>query len=128
MWIWERERRAVREEPLAQLGQMTLSGAVTGANLGGERRWLNLCAPGGFQWSPREGEQVLVLKLPDGGQPCILGVVGQEASLRPGQVKLTGGNCTLLLGDGLELTGEVRVNGENLEEMIRRVVADKMGG
>ena len=127
MFHWEQERRRVREEPTAQLGEMTLSGEIVGANLGGERRWLEVCAPGGLRWRPREGEKVLVLKLPEEGAACVLGTMEPEKDLRPGQMKLTGGNCTLFLGNSLELTGEVRINGETLEELIRRVAADEKG-
>ena len=128
MFHWERERRGVREEPAAQLGQMTLSGEIAGANLGGERRWLEVCAPGGLHWRPREGEKVLVLKLPEEGTACILGTMDRQEDLQPGQMKLVGEACTLLLGRGLEITGEVQINGEPLEELIRRVAADVMGG
>ena len=62
MWSWERERRRQAAEEEAQLGVVTLSGTVTAANLGGERRGLILCAPGGLCWRPREGARVLVLK------------------------------------------------------------------
>ena len=78
MWTWERERRRQAAEPTVQPGLVTVGGGEPAVNLGGERRWLQACAPGGYGWSPRQGEQVLVLK--DGGQAWVLGLPQQGDS------------------------------------------------
>ena len=109
MWSWERERRRQAAEEEAQLGVVTLSGTVTAANLGGERRGLTLCAPGGLCWRPREGARVLVLKTSAGEEPCVLGTVEESDSLRPGE---------------LRLPEDVTVAGEPLRDYIRRIMAD----
>ena len=125
MWTWEQERRRPAQEPAAQLGLVTLGGEETAANLGGERRWLNICAPGGMQWSPRQGEQVLVLK--EGENAWVLGVMGEQ-SVRPGQLLLSGTDCSVRLGARMEISGEVELNGQPLEDYIRAVVAKMMPG
>ena len=109
MWSWERERRRQAAEEEAQLGVVTLSGTVTAANLGGERRGLILCAPGGLCWRPRVGARVLVLKTAAGEEPCVLGTVEESDGLRPGE---------------LRLPEDVTVAGEPLRDYIRRIMAD----
>lgn len=128
MWTWERERRPKAAEPEAQLGEITLSGTDTAANLGGERRWLEVCSPGGYSWRPGNGARVLVLKTPAGEAPCVLGVMQQQEQLLPGQVKLSGANSSILLGDRVEIEGEILINGVSLEEYIRTLVSGMQGG
>lgn len=126
MWTWEQERRRRAKEPAAQPGLVTLGGEETAANLGGERRWLNVCTPGGIRWSPRQGEQVLVLK--DGENAWVLGVMEEQQSVMPGQLRLNGADCSLLLGENVEISGEVVVNGRKLEDCIRDIVAEILAG
>lgn len=126
MWTWEQERRRQAKEPAAQLGLVTLGGEETAANLGGERRWLNVCTPGGVQWRPRQGEQVLVLK--DGENAWVLGVMEEERGPEPGQLLLRGSNCSVLLGEEMEISGGVNLNGQSLENYIRAIVAKILSG
>ena len=62
MWYWEWERRRRSGEPEAQVGRVSIGGAETAAERGGERRWLRLCVPGPLRWRPAAGDEVLVLK------------------------------------------------------------------
>lgn len=126
MWTWERERRRQVQEPSAQLGVITLGGAESAANLGSERRWLRVCTPGGMQWMPRQGEQVLVLK--NGEDAWVLGVLEEETDLRPGQTGLKGENCSLVLGDRVEISGEVTLDGQPLRDYVRDVVSQMLDG
>lgn len=126
MWTWERERRRQAQESAVQLGEVTLSGEETAANLGGERRWLQVCAPGGYAWKPRQGQQALILKA--GQEAWVLGVTDGAQQVEPGQVKLTGTGCGIFLGSDLELTGGVYLNGQSLESYIRGIVADMLSG
>ena len=128
MWTWEQNRRLPVEEAVAELGLVTLGGDPAAVVLGGERRWLPVCGPGGWVWRPRMGEQVLVLKA--GGEkenPCILGKLQDSTGLKPGEARLSGGKSAVFLGeDTLELTGEIRVNGVPLEAYIRQVAAGEL--
>ncbi len=145
MWTSERRREApVREAP-AELGTVTLGGDPAGVSLGGERRWLTVYSPGGYCWRPGSGEKVLVLKAgAEGESPCVLGTVQKEVELNPGEVKLTGGESSVLLGrDELalayqgsavrlsqsrtELAGPVYVNGQELKEYIIQIVMELLG-
>ena len=140
MWTSERRREfPVREAP-AELGTVTLGGdpaALTtrgcclpeGVVLGGERRWLPVYGPGGYSWRPTAGDKVLVLKAgAEGEAPCILGKVQQGEELKAGEVKLSGGASSILLGqETLELEGDIRINGTTLEAYIAQVLAELLG-
>lgn len=114
---------------MAELGAVTLGGDPAGVALGGERRWLNVYAPGGYSWRPSAGEKVLVLKA--GGErelPCIVGTAQNGGGLKPGEVSLRGGSSQVYLGqDNLELSGRVKVNGMDLELYIREIVGEMLG-
>ena len=97
--------------------------------LGGERRKVPVCCPGGVAWQPAVGETVLVLKAgSEGEQPYILGMTGIKEKLLPGQVRLGSSGCGILCGERLELNGNVMINGESLETLVRRVAGGIMGG
>lgn len=131
MWTSERSRRLFQTEAAAELGAVTLGGGPAGVSLGGERRWLSLCCPGGYTWRPAAGDRVVVLKAgAEMESPCVLGVLGSGEELSPGEVRLTSGNSRLSLkGEGLSLQGQsVRVNGVELEAYIRSVVSEMLGG
>ena len=53
MWTSERSRRLFQAEAAAELGAVTLGGGPAGVSLGGERRWLPLCCPGGVYMAAR---------------------------------------------------------------------------
>lgn len=123
MWISEERVKKTAAEPAAEWGAVTVAGPAA-VYLGGERRKVALCCPGGYAWRPRVGEEVLVLKAgPEAEQPYILGVTRTEA-LQPGQVRVGTAECGLLCGEALELTGPVTVNGEELEALIRRIAKE----
>ena len=129
MWTSERRRELpVREAP-AELGTVTLGGDPAGVVLGGERRWLPVYGPGGYSWRPTAGDKVLVLKAgAEGEAPCILGKVQQGEELKAGEVKLSGGASSILLGqETLELEGDIRINGTTLEAYIAQVLAELLG-
>ena len=114
-------------EAAADLGLVTLGGDPAGVYLGGERRWVAVCAPGGYQWRPRTGDQVLVVKAGDQRE-----IQEKEEPLEAGAVRITGGSGRMDLNakgvvlDGKEtsLKGRVTVNGERLEDLVRRITAD----
>ena len=124
MWTSERNRNLAVGEPAAELGTVTLGGDPAGVSLGGERRWLTVYSPGGYNWRPTAGEKVLVLKAgAEGESPCILGAPQTGQGLRPGEVRLTGGSCSIHLAqDRLSLSGDLYINGERLEDYIRKLL------
>ena len=129
MWTSQRRREPpVREAP-AELGAVTLGGDPAGVSLGGERRQVAVYAPGGYCWRPGPGERVLVLKAGvEGEVPCILGRAQDSTDLKQGEVRLSGGVGKILLSErGVELEGQVYVNGETLEQLIAAIVSELLG-
>ena len=129
MWTSEQRGKRPVEEASAELGTVTLGGDPAGVNMGGERRWLPVYTPGGYSWRPTVGDKVLVIKA--GGQreaPCIVGTEQQMDELGPGEVRLKGVDCSLLLGtEQLELEGRVVINGQALEDIITQIVLEIVG-
>ena len=114
--MWTSERRLERRaEESAALGQVTLGGDPAGVFLGGERRWLPVYSPGGYCWR----------QAGDGRESrCITGRRQAEKELEPGEVRISGGSGGVrLYSGGTDLTGEVSINGQGLEEMIEAIVA-----
>lgn len=124
MWIADR-RESRRTEESAALGQVTLGGDPAGVFAGGERRWMPVYSPGGYRWRPRAGEKVLVVRAGEEREaPCVAGVRQEPGELEPGEVCLTGGTGGVrLYSGGVELTGEVKVNGQSLDSLIAAAVA-----
>jgi len=126
MWTSERGRKLMAQEVQAELGLVTVGGDPAAVLLGGERRTLPVCSPGGYSWQPAVGDRVLVLKTgAEREEPCIVGKAQQEEKLAPGAVRLSGsGSAAVQVGeDAVDLTGQVRVNGQTLEALITQVVA-----
>ena len=122
MWLSQR-RQADLEEPAAELGQVTLSGAPAGVALAGERRDVTLCLPGGYHWTPKRGDAVLVVKGGAEGAPCIVGTpAGQKVpagevflSVKEGVgIRLTADGRICLVGP-VEVSGSLLVNGTEVE-------------
>lgn len=123
MWTSKPAPRLPSEEPWADTGTVTLGGDPAAVSLGGERRQVPVYAPGGYQWRPAAGDQVLVLKT--GAQresPCVAGVCCQSGELSPGEVRISSGSGQISLRDGrVEVQGQFWVNGETLETLVERL-------
>ncbi len=126
MWTWEKERRPQAEEPVIQPGMVTLANGETAVNLGGERRWVDVCAAGGVSWKPRQGQRVLVLKA--GEDACVIGVMDDHDDLKPGESRLSGTACAIRLGEEIAMSGDVRINNVLLEDLIRSIIAEELSG
>ena len=113
---------------------VTVVGDPAGAYLDGERRQLAVYGPGGYCWKPALGDRVLVLKAGQGGEsPCVAGMgEGEAESLGAGEVSISSSGAEsglLLRTDGrLELNGQVMVNGQSLNGLIRQIVLAILGG
>ena len=100
MWTSERGRLPQSQEPAAEVGVVTLGGDPAAVELGGERRWLPVCAPGGYSWQPGAGDKVLVLKAGvERESPYILGKI-QENVEEAGPIRLFGPGSALGLDQG----------------------------
>lgn len=131
MWVSKQSKKR-GSEAAAQVGLVTAGGQENGIYLGTQRCGLPVLAPGGYRWRPKTGEQVLVLKTGAAGEkPCVLACREEVAApLQPGEVELYAPNCGLKLTEsgGVEVRGNVSVNGTALEDMIRQAVAAALGG
>ena len=114
---------------------MTLGGDPAAVYLGGERRWVSLYTPGGYQWRPKAGDKVLVVKAGDHREiPCLVGKrpdeLSEEDELPPGSVRIHSGTGVVLLneegltlqGDEVALEGDITVNGQSLQSYIQNIV------
>lgn len=123
MWISEARQTKKAAEPEADVGAVTMGGDPSGVLLGGERRWVQTYAPGGYQWRPAAGDQVLVIKA--GGEqesPCLVGKRQEDGALEPGEVRITGGSGEVrLTKTGVDLRGSVHINGMPLEQLIKAI-------
>lgn len=104
-----------------RLGEVTLCGSENGVLTEAEQRGLPMCAPGGYVWRPRSGQQVILLKTGD-GTPLIAGALSEDSSddLLAGEMQLViPGSCSLtlkndgrvLISGNLEITGDLTVTG-----------------
>ena len=126
MWLSQQRREMTRRENPAETGKVTLEGDPAGVYLSGERRNVCVYSPGGYQWAPAQGQDILVLKVgADGESPCAVGV-RQQSELAPGEVCVSNadGQASMhLTQDGtLALQGQVTVNGVELEMLVKQIV------
>lgn len=111
--MWLSRRRRAQTGGGAAVGRTTLEGENTAVYLDGERRGVAVYAPGGYRWRPKLGQELLVLKGPEGF--CVAGAESIGGDVEPGEVAITalaGGAEVRLRNDGIiELRGDVRING-----------------
>lgn len=117
----------------ADQGSVTLGGNPAGVYLDADRRWMQVYAPGGYQWKPKARQQVLVIKSGQQGESsCVAGrLVEEDGMLKPGEVTISsdaGAKISLTNEGKICLAGAVEVGGEDLEALIRRVVMDVLKG
>ena len=132
MWLSKQQKQFVPEGSV-QTGRVTIPGETVAVELDGERRGLTVYGPGGYRWRPAEGEKVLVFKTGDG--LCVAGVPA-DTSLEEGEVGLFapgGAAITLRKSGRVDVDGEVAVRGalsvneEDLETLVRRMIAEQIG-
>lgn len=113
MFLAERKRE---KGPAGQAftGPVTVPGRAVGAYVEGERREMEVFAPGGYYWAPGLGDEVLVVKAGEQGErPCVVGTAVGQAELMPGEVLISTGKAAVRLspsGD-VAVTGYFSVNG-----------------
>jgi hypothetical protein len=127
MWLGKQQKRA-HQAGEGQVGKVTIGGEQVAVLLDSERRGLEVYSPGGYQWTPREGQKVLVIQ-GQGEIPCVVGLRQGETPPEQVTVEADGGGRLLLdgknaglSGERIDLDGAVYVGGEMLEELIARIV------
>lgn len=121
MWMARGRTGDILQEPPAELGQVTLSGALVGVALAGERRNVTVCLPGGYHWTPERGQTVLVVKSGPEGAPCVVGTPAEEAqggevwlSVAQGAEIRLGQDGVIRLSGPVEVQGRLTVNGQEV--------------
>lgn len=137
MWLSGQQKRPA-DEGEGQTGIVTMSGGETAVLLDRERRGLQLYSPGGYTWTPKVGQRVLVIQgrgeIPcvvgalQGGIPDQVGIQGKKLTLSGERANVTAQESVEIQGGRIELNGQVYVSGEALEDLIRRIVASMLGG
>ena len=121
MWLSKRTTQRPTDDGTL-VGEVTIGGDHPGVYMGGERRNLPVCAPGGYFWMPKVGDETLVIKCVDGMKVCT-GLPMEKApdGMEAGEVTIRSDGDTVLWlkNDGtmevrgdVELTGDVQVEGD----------------
>ena len=130
MWTSRRSAQEKQHMASADCGRVTLEGDPAGVYLGGERRWMPVYSPGGYFWKPAKDEQVAVLHMgAEQEAPGVVGRVQDETGeeLEVGDVLISGNGTRLLLNRwGLDVTGEMTINGKKLEDLIQELIEEIM--
>lgn len=122
MWMARQQGQEFLQESAANCGQVTVDGPELAVALAGERRQVGRWLPGGYHWSPRRGDTVLVVKSGAEGSPCLVGMQ-DETVLEPGEVVISTAQGTgihlkpdgrILLKGTVEVEGTLTVNGQEV--------------
>ena len=112
MWLSRKlSQHEMQDGASAQDGTVTIEGGELAVFSSGEKREVKTAAPGGYEWRPRKGENVLVVRGGTFGEEAYaVGVVEAAASgLAPGEVRIRSGTGTAEIV--LHNNGRVDING-----------------
>ena len=112
MWFARKlSQHEMQDVASAQDGSVTIEGGELAVFSSGEKREVKTAAPGGYEWRPRKGENVLVVRGGTFGEEVYaVGVVEAAASgLAPGEVRIRSGTGTAEIV--LHNNGRVDING-----------------
>ena len=112
MWLSRKlSQHEMQDVASAQDGTVTVEGGELAVFSSGEKREVKTAAPGGYEWQPKKGEDVLVVRGGTFGEEAYaVGAVGQSADdLAPGEVRIRSGaaGTEIVLRD----TGRMDING-----------------
>lgn len=138
MWLSGQQKRPA-DSGEGQTGIVTMSGGETAVLLECERRGVQVYAPAGYRWTPRVGQRVLVIRgqgeIPcvvaarqDGDVPDRVTVEARNMAVQGDAVNVTARDDAVVGGENVRLRGQVYVNTETLEELIRRIVLEILSG
>lgn len=91
MWLSRKlSQHEMQDVASAQDGTVTVEGGELAVFSSGEKREVKTAAPGGYEWQPKKGEDVLVVRGGTFGEEAYaVGAVGQSADdLAPGEVRI----------------------------------------
>ncbi len=138
MWLSGQQKRPA-DSGEGQTGIVTMSGGEMAVMMDCERRGVQVYAPAGYRWTPKVGQRVLVIQ-GQGEIPCVVGarqdgdvpdqvaVTARQTTVQGDIVRVAAGEDVAVEGENVRLMGQVYVGDETLEEMIRRIVLEILGG
>ena len=138
MWLSGQQKRPA-DSGEGQTGIVTMSGGEMAVMMDCERRGVQVYAPAGYRWTPKVGQRVLVIQ-GQGEIPCVVGarqdgdvpdqvaVTARQTTVQGDIVRVAAGEDVVVVGENVRLMGQVYVGDETLEEMIRRIVLEILGG
>ena len=138
MWLSGQQKRPA-DSGEGQTGIITMSGGEMAVMMDCERRGVQVYAPAGYRWTPKVGQRVLVIQ-GQGEIPCVVGarqdgdvpdqvaVTARQTTVQGDIVRVAAGEDVVVEGENVRLMGQVYVGDETLEEMIRRIVLEILGG
>lgn len=91
MWLSRKlSQHEMQDVASAQDGTVTVEGGELAVFSSGEKREVKTAAPGGYEWQPKKGEDVLVVRGGTFGEEAYaVGAVGQSTDdLAPGEVRI----------------------------------------
>ena len=112
MWLSRKlSQHEMQDVASAQDGTVTIEGGELAVFSSGEKREVKTAAPGGYEWRPRKGENVLVGRGGTFGEEAYAGGVVEAAAsgLAPGEVRIRSGTGTAEIV--LHNNGRVDING-----------------
>lgn len=118
MWLSKKlAAHELQDVASAQDGTVTIEGEETAVFSSGEKREVKTVGPGGYEWQPRKGEDVLIVR---GGifgeESYAVGVPEQTGeALEPGEVRIrsaAAGTEIVLHNNGrIDINGVLFING-----------------
>jgi len=111
MWLSERAAAKSRSASVAEVGTATGGMSVC---TDAEKRNLPVYSPGGYAWSPKFGDDVLVMKCADGLSRVVSAVCEPHEGMENGEILIYSCGASICLkNDGRILfNGDVYINGE----------------
>lgn len=115
MWLSRQIAARPGQSEQAAMGKISVTGETPAAVTTTEHRNLRLVCPGGYAWSPTDGQRVLLLR---GSEETVLGQSEPSpVELSPGEVCLYAAGCQIVLRSNgeIHLNGRIFCNGVELE-------------
>lgn len=113
MWL-ARQAAMARSQSKAGAGSgdVTIGAKDTAVMLESEKRELPTAMPGGYFWKAQTGQEALVVRGNDGDR-CVVGLLGQEEDISPGEVVIRSeGGRIKLGGSKIEIEGDMKIEGD----------------
>lgn len=117
MWLSKKlAAHELQDVASAQDGTVTIEGGELAVFSSGEKREVKTVGPGGYEWQPRKGEDVLIVRGGTFGEESYAVGVPEQAdeALAPGEVRIrsaAGAEIVLRNSGRIDINGLLFING-----------------